>query len=264
MYAQYRQMLSSHNYVGAALLSDTLLHMQSRFAEDAISESVAKLQRDYYSEVAIDEKHKSEITFVLLIAITVLTFLVIIILLILHRQRMRNKNAEIENILDSLAHYKETAIDAETENQRLEQEVTQQSKELESLFKDQWNTLNALCHQYFEKWEIDAVRESILTEMRKEIDIQAKPETLARLESSVNKYMDNFMELFRSECPGLPESDYTFVLLICAGMSVRAVCLITKTKRPQYYQKRTRLTRRIQVGDALHKDMFIRKIYGKE
>lgn len=58
----------------------------------------------------------------------------------------------------------------------------------------------------------------------------------------------------------MKEDDYTFLSLVFAGFSVRAVCLFSGIKYKLFYLKRSRLGKRISLSDAPHKELFLQKL----
>lgn len=79
---------------------------------------------------------------------------------------------------------------------------------------------------------------------------------------SVDKYFNGIVTLLREECGFINEDDITFLALIIAGFSVRAVCYFTDIKYKNYYLKKSRLCKRIELSDAVHKELFLTKIKG--
>lgn len=72
---------------------------------------------------------------------------------------------------------------------------------------------------------------------------------------SVNRYMDNIVGRLSQQCPFLKPDDLTFMALLYARFSPRAVCLFTGIKLKYFYTKRSRLFSRITeaLGDGARK-----------
>lgn len=200
---------------------------------------------------------------------------------IIHKSRTAIRKAELEANLATLMHFKELTRRAKEENVKISSQLAETSKTIENLrqeldqktvpqenksdiieqlFHERWKTLNMLCNEYFEMGGSPNTRGIILNNIEKELRKLKSRKSISELEQTVNTYMNNIMILLRAECTFLKEEDCVFLMLIFAGLSVRAVCLFTDIKYKLYYLKRTRLSKRIAQSDALHKDLFLSKI----
>lgn len=192
---------------------------------------------------------------------------------------MRVKDGRLEMILESLRISESRFNKADKENSRLENELKKQTdkvselkiqladkpndivdrKTVEDLFRKKWQTLNVLCEEYFEKWDDEKTRRTILNKLRKEVDKQTSPDRLADIEQSVDMYMGGIMSLLRKEFPDFKPEDLNLMTLIFAGLSHRASCLFMGFSNTQYYKKRSRLKNIIKSSQAPHRDLFLEK-----
>ncbi len=281
MYASYQQALATENYQQAAVMADSLLSIQSNIAEEMLKESVASVQRDFYSSKAVYQERKSKIIFYVLIAVVIIAIIITVLLVIIYRLKIQTKKAELDSNISSLLYFKEQANRIGSENKQLSNELTKKSMALESLqqkldnksqaevhntlviehlFKEKWNTLNMLCNDYFELGDSENTRAMILSNIEKELKKLRTKKNLKDIEIAVDTYMGNIMSMLREECSFLKEDDFTFLSLVFAGLSVRAVCLFTDMKYKLFYLKKSRLSKRILASDAPHKDLFLGKI----
>jgi len=281
MYASYKQALTTENYQQAAVIADSLLSVQSNIAEEMLRESVASVQRDFYSSKAIFQERKSELILYVFIAVITISIIITVLIVIIYRLKIQAKKAELESNISSLLYFKDQANRIGSENEQLSNELNKKSMALESLrqtldnksqieayntlviehlFKEKWNTLNKLCNDYFELGGSENTRTIILSNIEKELKKLRTKKNLKEIEIAVNKYMGNIMSLLREECSFLKEDDFTFLALVFAGLSVRAVCLFTDMKYKLFYLKKSRLSKRIFASNAPHKDLFLSRI----
>ena len=280
-YASFRQSITAGDYKKAALLGDTLLMMQTNIVDNVLRESIAGEQRDFYSTKAEYQQRRSELMTYILIGVITVAIIITALLIGMYRLKMRAKKAELEANLSELMRVREHAelIDSEYRDatvklsekstaieslqKRIESNIRvqkQNSEMIEHLFHEKWQTLNMLCNDYFDLGGNEKTRIAILYNIRQELEKQRSPQNMKEIEEAVNRYMGNLMNMLREECPSLKEQDYTFLSLVFAGMSVRAVCLFMDIKYKLFYLKKSRLAKRIAASDAPHKDLFLRKL----
>ena len=281
LYASYRQALADEKYEKAALLSDTLLFLQSSLAAEILNESVTSVQRDYYSGEATAKEERANFLLSTLIMVTAIAVIVIVFGVIVYKLKMRLRKEEIESNIASIIDLKEQYDKIGEENQRLyrrlneqndtvetlQQELDDKSRQVmkntvivENLFRDKWTTLNMLCNEYFERGDNEKTRAGILKDIEGELKKFRNPKNLKQIEIAVDDYLGGIMALLRAECSFLKEEDFIFLSLLISGFSVRAVCLFTDIKYKLFYLKKSRLIRRIDDSNAPHKSLFLDKI----
>ena len=99
----------------------------------------------------------------------------------------------------------------------------------------------------------------ILDKIKKTIDELGQKKNIARIEKSVNQYMDNIVCQIREEVPTLTDSEITLFTFICAGLTTHAICIIMNISYNNVYVKRSRIINKIEASGAVHKDQFIKK-----
>ena len=131
---------------------------------------------------------------------------------------------------------------------------------LEKLFKEKWTTLNMLCVEYFEKSSTQKLRDSFIRKIESEIKNIGSIDGLSQIEKEVDKYMDGIVGKMRNECPSIKASDLTLFSLMCAGFSVKAMCLILNIQSNNLYVKKNRLIKKIRETDSPNKDKFLERL----
>ncbi len=132
-YETYWQHMASGNYKEAALLADTLLHVQGEIVEGILNESVTGVQRDFYSEKVRYQEQKSGYILRLLVMVVVTAIVITALLIGMYRLRIRASRAELEANVSSLLQLKEQMMCVGAENRRLSEELDVQSAATEDL-----------------------------------------------------------------------------------------------------------------------------------
>ncbi|MBD5210294.1 MAG: hypothetical protein HDS77_03345 [Bacteroidales bacterium] len=281
LYASYLNFKNNGNYQDAIAIVDSLLYLQSQITQNILEESVTGTQRDFYSTKATEQKHRSRFLSTLLFIVIIVALIIISLIWFILRLKIRAKKMELEAIISSLISLKTNSDKIIAENAKLSDSLReknialehltktvednreaekQHALVLEHLFRDKWSTLNMLCNEYFEMGSSESTRNAILNNIEDELKKLQSKKNLKQLEDALNNYFGGIMTLLRTECTFLKEEDYTFLSLIFAGFSVRAVCLFTNIKYKHFYLKKSRLTKKIMESDAPHKDTFLNKL----
>lgn len=278
MYSLYKQHIASKNFEQAALMADSLLFFQGEIARDLLQESVACVQRDFYSYQVTAQRKKAKNTFYILLTVIAVAIVITVLLILIYKLKLHARNAEIEANASLLLSIREQAHSTLVKNRELKslldkKEIAVESLKkqlgdknihgrntsavIEHLFKEKWATLNMLCDEYFELNDCVHSRIAILNNIDKELKKMRSSKNLDLIENDVDNYMGGIMTIIRTECPFLKKDDFTFLSLVFAGFSVRAVCLFMGIKYKLYYLKKSRLLNRIQNSNAPHKEIFL-------
>lgn len=169
-------------------------------------------------------------------------------------------NYQVKILSDKLTEGTNTISELQKKLDDKQETEAKNIKIIETLFKEKWATLNMLCNEYFERGSSESTRISILHNIEEELNKLRSKKNLKQLENAVDNYLGGIMSCLREECPFFKEEDFTFLSLVFAGFSVRAVCLFTNIKYKLFYLKKSRLSKRISSSDAPHKSIFLTKL----
>ena len=281
LFASFEHAKAIGDFQYAVILADSILFIQSDIAENILKETITGVQRDFYSNKAQINERKSKYFSIILMIVIPISIIIIALLLIIYRLRLKSKESKLEAAMDTLLILKEKSNNYDSQVKLLSNNITEQSntisilqkeleynqedkiqneKIIEYLFKEKWSTLNMLCDEYFELGKSVNTRNSILHRIEVELEKLRSPKSLKQFEDMVNSYRGDIMSKLRKECPFLKEADFTFLSLVFAGFSVRAVCLFTDIKYKLFYLKKSRITKKIASSDAPHKELFLEKL----
>ncbi len=291
-YTNYINLYKAEGRFREALpLTDSIIRAQNRGIATVMNLSVVGEQRDYFREKAEKEAFRSARLKAFILFGGVAVMLLVAFLIYRHKMKMKVKKAEIDSRMNDILRLtesiekekrkKDNEISSLTES--LNETIERQKSEIrelgeivarketervppvadvriESLFKEQWRFLNMLCNDYFEKGDSPKARTGIIHSIEKEIEKLRKPSNLRDIEKAVDECQGGVVSRLRTQCPFLKETDIVFISLIYAGLSPKAVCIFTDIKIKYYYNKKKRLTDRIEASDAPDKDLFISKM----
>lgn len=244
-----------------------------------LNKSVLQAQSDYYEALGNEASLRADKFWNWLVVSIFCMFFVIMAGLLYHRYKIKIKRIELrtkiweisellakmqekDNELKSV-NYKTYSANKAIDKLRLEIEEKEDAllrlgNSINELYKSQFKILNELCREYYSKNEAsERVRktlykdfESIILELRGASKFQ-------KLEESLNMYCDNIAEKLKTTVKGLKYADYKMLILIFAGLSVNAICVICDIERGNYYIKRQRLRDRIQQSDSVYCELFL-------
>lgn len=176
---------------------------------------------------------------------TIVVVLIIFVIIALTFHYVGNKKRE-----DSMANLVAILDENEAKSKNLNRTIS-------SLFKSNFETLNKLCYEYYEKADTQTLRKSIFAQIEKEILRFRDSTEVSALEEKLNKYLDNIMIKVDTQLPNLPNSDRTLLVYLFSGFSARTICSIYNIEIKTFYMRRYRLKNKIQASDAPDKDIFI-------
>ena len=138
-------------------------------------------------------------------------------------------------------------------------ETKEMSEKISSLFIYQFSLIDKLSTTYYETHGSNKDKDAIYRQVTKEIEKLSKDKKyLLQLESIVNKYKDNVMQITREVLPELSEMDLRILCYFFAGFSAKAISIFTNNSTGNIYVKKGRLKERISSLESAHKDIILR------
>lgn len=265
-YNAYRQFyLELGDYRNSYLYLDSIVHIQNKITWDIMDNNIALAQKGYYDNKSVESLKKESKSKKQVVIIVIIALSIIIIGFMIYRISIKIKNNKIEKSINEIIILTEQIKNKSIENKELansihgqEEQISNMDIDIENLFRNQWNTLNRLCNEFFEK-ESQSSKLSSVASIEKEIKKIVNRKNIGSIEDSVNKYMNNIAVALREQCSFLKEEDLIFIILVYAGFAPRTVCMFTNIKFKHFYNKRSRLIERIKKSDAIDKDWFVSK-----
>ncbi len=258
------------DYKSSQAYTDSLLKFQNDALESLFKQSTTSVQRDYYTQMSIDEHNEVLRTRFWLIGIIVFAITVALAAAIILRQRFVIKECRLEDKMQEVVALTKQIKDFHLINSRLKSEIesakasstpSNDCYDIENLFKEKWQTLDLLCDEYFLKGNSPNTRASIINSIENELEKVRSKRNMLEIVDSVDKYMGNIISDLKTCCPSISkDDDIIFIALIFAGFSPRSVCFFTGIKLKYYYNKRSRIISRIEAACPEKAEYFISKM----
>ena len=128
------------------------------------------------------------------------------------------------------------------------------------LFKEQYTLLDELCTTYYENPKDEQRRNEIFDRVSTIIDSFSSDEEYAKLETIVNECRDGVIAHLRQELPKFKEFDYRLLCYICAGLSMKAISVITQQDVEKLWVYKGRLIARIAKSTIPSKEIILSQI----
>lgn len=130
------------------------------------------------------------------------------------------------------AHAKASEISYITDAKELQEE-------LRKLFKNQFNTINLLCKDYYSKNDsTSVVRMSLINDIETHIKALRASDNIKEIERILDKYYNGVATKLKQAVPELRSRDKIMLLLSMTALSTKAICIICDLKDSGYYYSR--------------------------
>jgi len=246
LYASYCNAFTLGQYKEAALMSDTLIALQSKIAKQMLYESVSSIQKDYYLTETQNQRQHSRTLKHIIIAVSIASIIIITLVVLLYHQNLRAKRAELEANIAAIMQYKETSAQDKTK--------------IEILLRERWSIFNNLCNEYFEFGQTPKARRRILDKIDIELKRLGNTETLKAIEQSTDSYIGGLISAAHTECTFLNNQDFILLSLILNKYPSRTICVILDIKYKNYYLRKSRLIKKISESSVTIKEELLRRL----
>lgn len=123
--------------------------------------------------------------------------------------------------------------------------------------KERFAVINTLCSDYFIGDNSEVQKVIIYQAVEKEIAKFRNSENIHRVEKLINESNDNIMIRIRARYPELSEETITLFILLCAGITPKAINVLTGMKLKTIYTKRARLKQRFKSDEWDGQDILL-------
>lgn len=275
--------------------TDSLFLCQNTEVKNILRESALSSQRDYYNQKALEKENSAKNLKIVFSISLIIVVIIVLFVVVIYRMRIKIKNLEIENKVSEIQSLvcridekheenaslrRDNLVKSNAEESYIKKIKTQEEKlkelqyellqqkntnemlnfEIEEIFKSKWKTLNMLCNEFFEKCESDKTKIATYNNIQIEIKKFRDCTNMRNIEDSINKYMNGILIRIREQCTFLNTNDITFITLIYAGLSSKAISLLMDIKIKYFYNKKDRLISRVNRSTAKDKNEFILRL----
>lgn len=275
LYAQFLDAKLGKRYEEATGYMDSIIILVGKVTNNLLYDYITNVKSEFYTKRAIQLKTDNYNLYIKYVVSIAISLLIIIILIIISRYRTAKKNFEIDSLINDLKIEKDKAqknyeqrkilleilkqehIKIESLKIRLNNTEIEKDEVIQSLFKNQWQTLNMLCDEYFEKNDSENTRKILFKNITKELHNLKSKDNLERIEEQINLCMHDIIKNLRTQCRFLAEDEIIFIMLYLAGFSIRAICFFTGIKYKTFHNKKIRLRNKISNSDIENKEIFL-------
>lgn len=251
-----------------------IIETQNRLVEESIKQSALGSQRDFYNHqtelAAVKESKMREYVIVGIIIVVA----IIAAIIAFFKTKMTLKNNAIELKINEVAllsaeidkrenecHLLKSQLTDITEKVDAQPKVSPQEAKLRQLVNrllaGRFSSINKILDEYYENTDTPTAKTAIYNRVEKELENLASSKSMGEIEEMVNDALDGIMTRFRNEFPDATKEDATIFMLNAAGLSQKAISLLTGIKLKSLYTKRARLKERIMKSDTAYKQDFI-------
>lgn len=219
---------------------------------DALQESLALTQRDYYKSVSEIAEYKTENRNLIIILSIVLAVLVIGIVLWLSFKRIRFQQEEKERYLQYANEIK-LQLDAYQKS-----DYPALKRKYVELFKSRFEMVGSLYEQYTLSYGKKNAEHSIYERVSKIVSSITDDYVNTKLiEDMLDDGLDNIMTNLRSELPSLNEKDYMLFRLMAVGFDVTTISHLLNNSMNSIYIRKSRMKSHIESMNPEHKSQFM-------
>ena len=219
---------------------------------DALQQSLALSQRDYYESQAEISEYKADnarqmIWIVVLVSLFLMFVLFVFIKLYIRRQ---------EEVKEKyLAYINE--INRQLQEAKKDDYPALKKKYL-SLYKSKFETIGALCEQYSNSHNLVNAESSVYRKVVSLVeDFKNDYQNREKFEAILDADLDGIMSNIRAELPKLKEIDFTIFSLFVIGFDVTTISHILKVSMNTIYVRKSRIRRYINELSPEHGDVFL-------
>ncbi len=233
----------SGDYLKASELADSMLRLQSAVVTGLFKRDITTAERDYMAQRSLKaEAERSSARAGLWLSIAGFAILCTVAFLIVRRifrKRNEKSNAQLNDKIAEIQLLTDTLRRTRSDHSSL----------AGSLIQTHYKALDSICDQYHQGAE-SAVDLKLLKERLDSAMLELRSEeSMAAIREFVNRNFDSILDRVKEAYPKTKETELTFIALIKAGFTARAVCLLTGMKRSSFYSKKDRTAEKLaQIG----------------
>lgn len=247
MKGEYDEALMSH---------EKLLYNLDRSIRVQLQQPVIAVQKDYYREEARLNQYQLKQNRNIFIVLSVAAAIIFVLVVVICVYKIRIGQKKIDWYMDKIGNLENLLLSVHSDRSI---ETKEMSEKISSLFISQFSLIDKLSTTYYETHGSNKDKDAIYRQVTKEIEKLSKDKKyLIQLESIVNKYKDNVMQITREVLPELSEMDLRILCYFFAGFSAKAISIFTNNSTGNIYVKKGRLKERISSLESAHKDIILR------
>lgn len=244
---QYKCALIEGDEKKALSFLETATETQDRIAQEKLAESIDDARSAYSRELLDAKEAKMKRGRIILLAGFLILLSAFCYSFFRRRKQQKETMARMEEIQSSL-----------------DISIKKNNSLVNALMIEQIDTLRLVADEY--ENSIDSItKERFFQAFKKRLDeFRQYDSDLTLLESSINKYRDNAMDLFRKEFPNGTKYFYRMGAMFFAGFPYDLMSLLTKSSIPTLKSGKSQLKKKIANSEAPHRELFLKLLDSAE
>ena len=222
---------------------------------DALKQSLALSQRDYYesqAELSESEAERSRLWLSLVILSSAMVLMLVGAFVIWYTRKQKRTKEQYLLYISEIHHQLEEAK---------KDDYPALKRKYLALYKSRFETIGALCEQYAQSHDLVNAEKSIYRKVVSLVDEFTEDYTnREKFEAMLDEDLDNIMSYLRTEMPILKDKDYMIFSLLLIGFDVTTIANLLNITANTVYIRKSRMKTQIQEKNPPHKGQFIEAI----
>ena len=251
-YWQYMIAKSDGNLKMALSYLEDYIKYNDKEVSDALKQSLALSQRDYYSSQSELSKSRARIARLTSLFILLIAIFSALLACILIRSYVKRQEQQKEKYLLYI-----TEINRQLEEARKEDYPALKKKYL-SLYKTRFETIGSLSEQYIQaegRSDIESLMFKKVVTLIKEIKNDST--NRAKFEAMLDEDLDMIMTNLRKEMPKFSETDYSIFSYLIVGFDATTISRLLDISVNNIYVHKHRIRTRIEERHPEHASQFL-------
>lgn len=254
-YWQYMIAKSDNDIESALSYLEDYLEYNNVEVSDALKQSLALSQRDYYesqAELSESEAERSKLSLSLVILSSAMILILVGVCVIWYVRRQKRAKEQYLLYISEIRRQLEEAK---------KDDYPALKRKYLALYKSRFETIGALCEQYAQSQDLVNAEKSIYKKVVLLVDEFTDDYTnREKFEAMLDADLDNIMSNLRTEMPSLKNKDYMIFSLLLIGFDVTTIANLLNITANTVYIRKSRMKAQIQEQNPLHMDQFIEAI----
>ena len=251
-YWQYMIAKSDGNLKMALSYLEDYIKYNDKEVSDALKQSLALSQRDYYSSQSELSKSRARIARLTSLFILLIAIFSALLACILIRSYVKRQEHQKEKYLLYISE-----INRQLEEAKREDYPTLKKKYL-SLYRTKFETVGALYDQYIHSKDLVNGESSVYRKVAAIVaEFTIDYQNSEKFEAMLDEDLDNIMTNLRAEVPSLKKKDIAIFSLYAIGFDVTTISHLLNTSMNTIYIRKSRIKNQINEVNPPHKKQFL-------
>lgn len=254
-YWQYMIAKSDNDLESALSYLEEYFEYNNVEVSDALKQSLALSQRDYYesqAELSESEAERSKLWLSLVILSSAMVLMLVGAFFIWYTRKQKRTKEQYLLYISEIHHQLEEAK---------KDDYPALKRKYLALYKSRFETIGALCEQYAQSHDLVNAEKSIYRKVVSLVDEFTDDYTnREKFEAMLDEDLDNIMSDLRTEMPTLKDKDYMIFSLLLIGFDVTTIANLLNITANTVYIRKSRMKAQILEQNPPHKGQFIEAI----